>query len=133
MNILSMTARDAETVWRLGKEEPHFKGFWPLATLEKLIASQSDITIVAKDESKIVGFSIAAFHPASAKVHWENMWVHPEYRKQGIGKKLTVSTVQSARTRKASFIAAIVLRTSLDPLLKHLGFQNEGNWYFRRP
>ncbi|MFZ2523423.1 MAG: GNAT family N-acetyltransferase [Minisyncoccia bacterium] len=63
--------------------------FWSRDQLEKWSESRSDVLLVAINQNnQVIVFSFYACHMPTFKVTWENLYVKPECREQGIASAL---------------------------------------------
>ena len=83
-------------------------------------------SLLAQIEERVVGYVIYWELPAELDVH--NLAVHPNYRRQGIGRSLLSVTIGEARNRGASRISLEVRRSneSAQSLYWSLGFVTRG-------
>ena len=85
--------------------------------------------VVAKDNEKIVGFGIIS--ESSLQYFYDLTWVcvDPDYRNQGLGKKITAKAVEFANTRDRS----IIITTEIPKFYTDIGFTQLGSyrngWY----
>ncbi len=93
--IRRMRSDDIEAVFAAGSSQPAFAvsasmaGFWTKEQLLGLCRSREDVTLVAEVDKKLIGFTFFFCHHATRKATWENDWVHPEWRGQGISRRMT--------------------------------------------
>ena len=79
--------------------------------------------ILAKDGVKIIGFGIIS--ESSLQFFYDLTWVcvDPAYRKQGIGKQITVEATKFAKSRDRN----IIITTEVPKFYTELGFTIAGN------
>jgi [ribosomal protein S18]-alanine N-acetyltransferase len=76
---------------------------WPRRSFaEELAKSPPPYARVARRDGRVVGYLFAWF--VLDEVHLGNLAVHPDYRRQGVGRALLGSLVYRSRRRGASFI-----------------------------
>ena len=102
--------------------------------LEKFMGTEIFTGFVAEKDNKIVGTSAVAFYDILPAAHYlngkvayiSNVFVFPEYRKQGIAKKLFELVVNEALDRNCS---KVTLHASKDgePVYKKFGFVKTTN------
>ena len=94
MIIREAKINDIDKIHKLGERVDEFDTtdevvtFWPKHILSNCIKSESDWLLVAEENSEIIGFIICNNSPVFKKAVIENIFVSPQYRKKGIGKKL---------------------------------------------
>lgn len=93
MIIREATTKDIDQIHDLGKDVEEFNTtdevvtFWPKYILKNCVNSKTDFIIIA-EEKEIIGFTIANYNPVFKKAIIENIFVHPDFRGQKVGKKL---------------------------------------------
>ncbi len=108
--IRKMRPDDVEQVLRLGQDNPEFSvsesapGFWSEKQLLRWSRSREDLMLVAEADGEIVGFSFYACHIPTGKAQWENLWVHPAWRHQGVGTRLAETALSSLRKRRFTIL-----------------------------
>jgi len=76
---------------------------WPRRSFaEELAKSPPPYARVARRNGRVVGYLFAWF--VLDEVHLGNLAVHPDYRRQGVGRALLQGLMERSRRRGASFI-----------------------------
>ena len=85
-------------------------------SFESLLNKSNACLLVAEMESRVVGYALAFFHHtffANGRVAWiEEIMVHPDYRRTGIGKELMHNIETWATDQKCRLIALATRRAS---------------------
>ncbi len=81
--------------------------FWSKEALEKWSESSSDITLVCKENGKIIGLALVSVHVPTSKATFENLWVDENYRKQGVSKKLFNEVLRQLEEKGIKFIMSL--------------------------
>lgn len=111
-SIRKMNIDDVEEVYNLGISQKEFATescvFWTKEQLNRWCQSPSDILIVAEQDKKIVGFSLFATHAPTGKVTWENLYVIPMVRKNGIASALIKEGLRQIRNLGYKYIVGYI-------------------------
>jgi len=108
-----MSNLDLDEVFNIGREikefkiDENFESFWNKEQLQNWIKSKSDVLLVAKEKEKIVGFILIAVHNPTQKATIENIWVHENYRKNGIANKLVAQGLNQLKEKNVKYICAL--------------------------
>ena len=102
------------------------------ARLAKNLRQKNTVFFVAEEKEKLIGYSGGEIqkNPAFAKFkkrgHLFNLYVKPEYRSKGIGKKLIRATLSWFRKKKVSDLTIMVYshNKSAYKIYKNLGFKD---------
>lgn len=119
----------------LAREEAFPEQEW-IGRLANGAASPLDLPLVAESDGRAVGLAwarITAEHPETATLY--QFWVHPEFRRHGVGRALVDSAVEWARRSGAM---EVVLSVALGPgsaieFYRRLGFETVGECSPLRP
>lgn len=92
-------------------------------TIERELQTPGSELLVATVDDEVVGFSHAVVTGGEATIL--RVYVHPEYRSEGIGGTLLERTIHEARTRAAETIRAMVLSANElgDSFYRNAGFE----------
>ena len=110
MIIREATINDIDKIHRLGEHVDEFNTtdevvtFWPKHILSNCIKSKSDWLLVAEENSEIIGFIICNNSPIFKKAVIENVFVSPQHRKKGVGKKLLDTLLGKIATTDCEYI-----------------------------
>lgn len=100
--IRKMKKEDIPKVHSLGISQDAFKTdsgvFWTFEQLENWVESAMDVLLVAECENKIIGFTFFGGHIPTKKVTWENLYIIPEYRKNGVAKDLITEGLKQIKS-----------------------------------
>ncbi len=88
----------------------------------------SDISLVAKDNNKVVGFIRLKVHPES--IEWLSLYAHPDYFGKGIGTALWKEAQKSLPPNKPITVE-VASYTKAVNFYKKLGFVDIGEVYVR--
>ena len=117
--IRQATAADAEAVFALAQdfatsfvmEENAFR-----VSFEALLNDPNACLVVAETEDRVIGYALAFSHHtffANGRVAWiEEIMVHSDFRKQGIGKALVQNIEVWATNQNCRLIALATRRAS---------------------
>lgn len=101
MSITKATINNFSEVEKLNK-----KYFKEIRDFKKIIEGENDLFFVIKENKKIIGFGgIHIFH-------WNNtakiidIFIHPDYRRKGFGKKMILKIKQEAKNAGVRTIIA---------------------------
>ena len=141
MKIKNASYKDLNQILELAKEEPYFRVsntdetcFWDKKALERMIDSpQESIFLVAKEDERIIGFTITQYWPAGAKATFENAFIIPEYRRTGLYKKLGLKMIGRLRNMGCEYICGfpeIDNPASYKSLEKNFGFDRGKKYYW---
>lgn len=129
--IRKLEGRDVEQVYGLGTKVREFSAvdarFWPKDTLERF--AEDGLSFVV-DDSRIVGFLLAAYQPVTRKLTWENMYLEKNYRGQGLAEKCFNLCWEEAQKRGAIFIDYVAPSETVLSIKmgEKLGFKSAGNY-----
>lgn len=90
------------------------------------------MSFVAREGGNIVGFIFARmidFIYGIDRIAWiENLGVHPEYRRLGIGYRLIKKVAEAAKEKGAEILVSSIMSDNIESLMLHkkLGFLLEG-------
>lgn len=136
--IRKMSSSDARNVYSLGISIKEFRTvpedtncFWPIETLEAI--AKKEIAYVIEDDQNIIGFLIATYQETTRKVTWENMYLSPRYRGEGLdlAHQCWELAEQDARIMGANYICGMVeeKNVSSQKMVEKEGF-TKGKKYF---
>lgn len=105
---------------------------WPTSGFEAILEGWSRIV---EAENRVVGYVFARF--AADETEIMNLAVHPDHRRQGLGRRLVGTAIQAARTAGTSKVF-LEVRLSNQPAQRfygQMGFQPIGfrRAYYERP
>ncbi|MGB2791465.1 MAG: GNAT family N-acetyltransferase [Candidatus Moraniibacteriota bacterium] len=145
--ICDMSLGDIDVVLEIGSSEQYFSvseepgqstGFWSRETLERWVLSESDISLVAKSEDRIIGFALTTVHFTNRKAECENIWVDPKWHGAKVGQALVECTIARIHeSDSADVIIALVddnNRAGQDFFQNRMGFTRGKShvWLTRR-
>ncbi len=113
IEIRKACTEDVPPIHRLGKDVEEFHtsdqapNFWPEEVLLNCIGKEDVYFFVATSGNEIVGFIIANRNMSLSKTEIENIFVKPDFRRQGIGSDLAKKVVESAKSDKYQFISVL--------------------------
>ncbi|MFW9922250.1 MAG: GNAT family N-acetyltransferase [Candidatus Thorarchaeota archaeon] len=87
-NCFQFIFRNSEDKWLLDKSDKELKQYFDDTIINSRFQLISDVSIAILDQDKIIAFSVIRESHGEANGHIWIMGVHPEYRKQGLGKYL---------------------------------------------
>src|SRR5262249_19163947 len=95
------------------------------------------VLLVAEDEKEIIGVSLAVYSPSAelGRVLVVNdFYVHPSYRRKGVGKSMAEKLVDEAKQTHTDHIDLEVLRSNPTAAMfwKSLGFEGQERTIYRR-
>ena len=100
----------------------------------RLATREDAVLLVAEDSSRVVAYLLGVDHDtlfANGRVSWvEEVMVHQEYRRRGIGKRLMQEFERWAESRQSRLVALATRRAS--HFYKALGYE-ESATYYRKP
>ena len=112
-SVRSMTAVDIENV--IAIERASFQFPWSTRFFLDELQVDCARSILAEVEGRIVGYVLFWFLPEEVDIH--NIAVHPDFRRQGIGRLLLEQVVDAARRQER-------LRVTLDVRFSNAPAQN---------
>ena len=111
--IRRMKLEDVELVHNLGIGEKRFAvggeevAFWTKEQLTNWVKSEKDVLLIAEQNEQIIGYALSQYHSPTRKATYENLYVIPEYRNQGIARKLTSELIKQLKEKK-SYICGLI-------------------------
>jgi len=111
MNIRKAKLSDLNQIDELNK-----KYFHEVRDFKSLLKNKSDILIVMEDNKKIIAFSGLHLNVWNNTARIIDIFVHPNYRRQGLASKLINQLIVLARKKKVRSLIAEA--PSLNPVLK---------------
>jgi ribosomal protein S18 acetylase RimI-like enzyme len=111
MIIREATLKDVDSIHKLGENVDEFNTteevvtFWPKHILQNCIESKTDWIMVAEEDGEIIGFTICNNSLVFKKAVIENIFVSPQHRKKGVGKKLLNAIVDKIKSTDCEYIA----------------------------
>lgn len=131
--IRKMNIEDIDEVYNLGINQSAFKtdsgSFWTSVQLKNWVESDMDVLLVAEQDNKIIGFTFFAGHIPTKKVTWENLYIIPEYRKNGIAKDLTTEGLKQIKSLGYVYVMGCVNADDQGKFVKYVeqfGFKDGG-------
>ena len=113
VEIREARIEDIATVYMLGKNVDEFHtsdqapNFWPEEILRSSVAKDDVSFFVAQVDGEIAGFIIANLNKSLSKTEIENIFVRPDFRRQGIGTSLVEKVVEVAKLNRYQFISVL--------------------------
>lgn len=102
MRIRKARLKDSKKINNLNKKYFHEKG----RNWNKLINSKNSEMFILENNKEIVGFTGLEYFDWNNTIKIINIFVHPEYRKIGLGKKLMKYLLQKVKKTKYRCIIA---------------------------
>jgi ribosomal-protein-alanine N-acetyltransferase len=109
VHIRWMIRRDMPEV--LQTEQESFEYAWTEEDFLKCLRQRNCIGMVAEHNEKVVGFMIYELH--KVKLHVLNFAVHPDYRRQGVGRQMVAKLVGKLSSHRRTRITLAVRETNL--------------------
>ncbi len=99
---------------------------WTKQAFENELENENACYVLLLDEDTVIGY--CAFWQAADMADITNVAVHPDYRRQGLGKKILNRILQEAHTRSITqlFLEVRVSNTPAQALYTACGFQLVG-------
>ena len=96
---------------------------WSENTLRYQLTDDCANFFAAVSNNKIIGY--CGCHIAADECYTDNIAVFPDYRKNGLGKALTIKLIETAEEKKCAFISLEVRpsNTAAVHMYKKLGFE----------
>lgn len=113
IEIREARIEDVAIVYKLGENVDEFHtsdqapNFWPEEILRNSIAKDDVSFFIAQVNGEIAGFIIANLNKSLSKTEIENIFVKPDFRRQGIGTSLVRKVVEAARLNQYQFISVL--------------------------
>lgn len=109
VHIRWMIRRDMVDVLRT--EQDSFEYSWTEEDFLKCLRQRNCIGMVAEHDERVVGFMIYELH--KNKLHVLNFAVHPEHRRNGIGRQMVAKLVGKLSSHRRTRISLMVRETNL--------------------
>lgn len=129
MIIQKMTLEDVATILWIGNCVSAFEVaeqdcFWSREELENWIRADEDVLLVARENDKIVGFTLSTLHRPTGKATWENLYVLPDFRSKGVGRQLIEDLCLKLKQKDALYMCFFVRAENLEEVsyFQHRGF-----------
>ncbi len=121
IHIRWMIRRDMPEV--LAIEKAGFEFPWSEEEFVRCLRQRNCIGMVAESDDEIVGFMIYELH--KNRLHILNFAVHPDYRRQGVGRQMLQKLVGKLSSQRRNRIMLEVRETNLPAQLffRELGFR----------
>ncbi len=121
VHIRWMIRRDMPEV--LAIEKAGFEFPWSEEEFVRCLRQRNCIGMVAESDDEIVGFMIYELH--KNRLHVLNFAVHPDYRRQGVGRQMLQKLVGKLSSQRRNRIMLEVRETNLPAQLffRELGFR----------
>lgn len=113
IEIRKVVSEDIPAVYKMGENVDEFHtsdqapNFWPEAVLRECVNKHDVYFFVATSNNEIVGFIIANLNRSLSKALIENIFVRPDFRKQGIGISLAKKVIDTAKADQFKFISVL--------------------------
>jgi len=123
MEIRKASIKDKEAIEKLSHEH----SFEINRKWEKILSSQKTETYILIDNDKIVGLTGLIHHKWNNTLQILNIFIHPDYRRQGLGLKL-INHIKGI-ARQSDFrclIAEAPSNTNAPKLYEKAGFRKSG-------
>jgi N-acetylglutamate synthase-like GNAT family acetyltransferase len=101
MKIVKATIKNISEINRLN--EKYFK---EIRDFKKIIESDNDYFYVGIKDGKVIGFSGFHYYPWNNSATIINIFIHPDFRRQGYGSKFIKKIVNEAKKIKVRVIIA---------------------------
>lgn len=114
IRIERLSASDVSKLHALASNVPEFRvnkdtvNFWSQAVLANAANSKDVFIFAAKRDGAIIGFILASYSSGLKKSTIENMYVQPEFRKQGVGDALLAECSKNVVAAGCEYIATLV-------------------------
>ncbi len=82
---------------------------WSIDEIRNWLTDEPQSCVGAFDGRQLVGFCLTHFHVATGKLHVENLFVQPTYRREHIGSRLFTRAVTEARARAPQAVRVVCL------------------------
>jgi len=134
MNIKKAITSDVDAIHALGNTENEFNvsdevvTFWPKHILFNIIDSKIDLLLIAEDKNEIIGFIIINNNLVFNKAIVENIFVSPQFREQGVAKKLLDVAMDMIGTTGCKYICALTSNDKAISFYKSNGFKKGRNF-----
>ena len=129
--IRLLAVKDVQTIGLYIKDDRfnccEFRDFWTEEELRDWIENVDDITLGYFVEEELVGFCLSHCNKKISKVYIENIFVAPQFRRQGIATQLLASLLDECKKAYADEIfryIALVEKNNIPAIesLKKAGF-----------
>lgn len=113
VEIREVTSADIPIIHKMGENVDEFHtsdqapNFWPEAVLRECVARDDVYFFVAVLGDEIAGFVIVNLNRSLSKALIENIFVKPDFRRQGIGTKLAKKVIDAARSDQFQFVSVL--------------------------
>jgi [ribosomal protein S18]-alanine N-acetyltransferase len=104
VHIRWMIRRDMPEV--LQTEQESFEYAWTEEDFLKCLRQRNCIGMVAEHNEKVIGFMIYELH--KAKLHVLNFAVHPDYRRQGVGRQVVAMLARKLSSHRRTRLTAVL-------------------------
>lgn len=134
LTIRLATVADLPAILAIERASPA-AAHWPNSEYAGAVTSPTRLTLVAEEDSEIVGFVVAL----TAVSEWdlENIAVHPDSRRRGVGRALMQAFIDAGAQARATEIRQEIRASNLaaQRLAQSCGFLQEGRraGYYREP
>ena len=120
-HIRWMIRRDMPSVMQI--EQASFEFPWTEEEFIRCLRQRDCIGMVAERSEEVVGFMIYELH--KSRIHILSFAVHPEFRRQGVGRAMTDKLISKLAYQRRNRIVLEVRETNLDAQLffRQLGFR----------
>lgn len=107
-------------------EKQCFSAPWTEAGLRAELESSTAVFLVAEEDEMVCGYG--GMHFVCGEGYVDNIAVHPDFRRKGIGEMITKGLLQYGKEHEGSFISLEVRPSNLAAvnLYQKLGFQKNG-------
>ena len=83
---------------------------WSIEELSKWLLCKTDVCFGCFLGQKLIGYCLTHYHIAGNKIHIENIYINPEFRRNGLGSKLVLHIkneyeLMNLNSKKLRFVA----------------------------
>lgn len=109
LHIRWMIRRDMPEVLRI--EQDGFEWPWTEEDFLRCLRERNVIGMSAEHKDEVVGYMVYELHPR--RLHIMNLAVHPDYRRQGVGRQMVAKLVGKLRDHRRTAVTVDVRETNL--------------------
>ncbi len=134
MKIREAIIADIDKIYALGSTVNEFivsdetANFWPKHILRNCIESKTVWLLIAEENEAIAGLIIINNNPVFKKAIIEDIFVSPQFREQGLAKKLLNSAMNIISAIDCEYVCALVNNTNAINFFESNGFKKGKNF-----